>query len=221
MNTIVVREMFSDRKFLVTGGVIISILLLYAFFPESVGLAPVLQGIIALFLFFFLFPVLYCKIILKEPIFTLGFRFPEGVAGWFFVLFAVVLGIGGAFLLKIFFPEAMSDAAIPDTVRKSFGSFLRFELFSIVILFLYEVFFRGFVMLSWLSRFGRGSVVLQWVVFMLFLATTGTFGWDQARMILFAPLAGWIALSTRSIGFSFLAATLFFLITDIIILFSR
>lgn len=212
------RDFTFDRKFVVTGGALLLSLLLFVFFPGTDRLPIGMQSIIAFFIFFLLFPLLYAQFILGESWRAIGFQMEQTLSSWIGVVLAVALGFAIFFFGYQWWPSIHEVYRLPFTVERSFLAFVRYELFLLVTLFFYEVFFRGFVQLLFLRRFGSWSVFLQFGMFLLFLLSSQSFGMDQFAMILFAPLAGWVAYRSQSVWFSFLASGLFFIAADVFLL---
>lgn len=212
------KEIFLDRKFVVTGGALFLSLLLFVFFPGTDRLPSEMQSIIAFLIFFLLFPLLYAKFILGESWRAMGFQMEQTLFSWILVAIAVACGIAIFFFGYQWWSALHEVYRLPFVVERSFLAFVRYELFLLVTLFFYEVFFRGFVQLLFLRRFGGWSVLLQWGIFLLFLFASQSFGMDQLSMILFAPFAGWVAYRSQSIWFSFLASGLFFIAMDVFLL---
>ncbi|MGB5018651.1 MAG: hypothetical protein WBO66_02890 [Candidatus Moraniibacteriota bacterium] len=212
------RDFTFDRKFVVTGGALFLSLLLFVLFPGTDRLPLGIQSIIAFSIFFLLFPILYAQLILGESWRAVGFQMEQTLSAWSGVALAVIVGFGIFFFGYQWWSALHEVYRLPFVVERSFLAFVRYELFLLVTLFFYEVFFRGFIQLLFLRRFGLWSVLLQWGIFLLFLFASQSFGMDQLAMILFAPLAGWVAYRSQSIGYSFLASGLFFITVDVFLL---
>lgn len=212
------RDFTFDRKFVVTGGALFLSLLLFIFFPGTERLPLGIQSIIAFFIFFLLFPILYVQFILGESWVAMGFRMEQTLSGWVGVILAVGFGFGIFFFGYAWWPALHDAYRLPFVVERSFLAFVRYELFLLITLFFYEVFFRGFIQLLFLRQFGLWSVLLQWGIFLLFLFASQSLGMNQSAMILFTPLAGWVAYRSQSIWYSFLASGLFFMMTDVFLL---
>ncbi|MBP7822644.1 MAG: hypothetical protein KA034_02430 [Candidatus Moranbacteria bacterium] len=214
-----VREIFSDRKFLITGGALFLSLLLFIFFPSTDRLSGGIQSAIIFTVFFLIFPLLYAKFILGEPWQRMGFRMDGALSHWVGMLGAVVVGFVLFFFGYQIWPALQEAYRLPFSVERSFLSFVRYEMFAFTAVFFYEVFFRGFVMFLFLRPFGRWAILLQWFIFLLFLVASQSFEMSQAGMILFAPLAGWIAYRSQSILYSFIGSAVFLFLIDIFLLF--
>lgn len=212
------KEIFSDRKFLITGGALFLSLLLFIFFPTTDRLSGEIQSAIIFTVFFLIFPLLYAKFILGESWQRMGFRMDGNFSYWIGAAGAVIVGCLLFFLGYQVWPALQEVYRLPFSVERSFLSFVRYELFAFAVVFFYEVFFRGFVMFLFLRPFGRWAILLQWLVFLLFLMASESFGVGQAAMILFAPLAGWIAYRSQSILYSFIGSAAFLFLIDTFLL---
>lgn len=213
-----IKDIITDRKFVVTGGALLISLLLFVYFPTTDRLSLWAQSVIMLAVFFLLFPLLYARFIARESWKGIGFRMDAELSHWVGVLGAVAFGFALFFFGYQTWPMIGEAYQLPFFVERSFFSFLRYELFALCVAFFYEVFFRGFVMLFFLRSFGAWAILLQWLVFMLFLAVSQSLGMSQGVMLLFTPLAGWVAYRSRSILYSFVATALFLLLIDIFLL---
>lgn len=212
------KEMNLDRKFVVTGGALLLSLLLFVLFPSTERLPSGVQSVIALFVFFLVFPLLYARFILGESWRGMGFRMEQSLSFWITVGVTVVMGFCLFFFAYSFFASLHEVYRLPFSVERSFSAFVQYELFLFLTVFFYEVFFRGFVMLLFLRRFGIWSAFLQWCVFILFLFASQSLGLDQLALLLFTPLSGFVAYRTQSLWYSFLASCFFFLSVDVFLL---
>ncbi len=209
------------RRFIITGALAFFSLGFIAFFKESDQLHPVFQGFIVSSIFFLVIPVLYSKIILKESLESIGWRKGETLAGSITLVACVLLGLTLLILLSRAFP-VREQHILPGLVE---SEFLWFTLYEIVLVsfmaLLYEVFFRGLIQFLWLKDFGIWAVIAQagllWGLFLV----TGSFSWENAPLLLFAPLAGIIAYVSRSIRYSLVGSWLFFFLVDIVMLLER
>jgi hypothetical protein len=69
-----------------------------------------------------------------------------------------------------------------------------------------------------LFRSGVIAVAVQTALFFAFFYLSGSFTWQYAPLLIFAPLSGIIAHVSRSIWYPFIASWTYFFITDILIL---
>lgn len=207
-----------DKRFVITGLLIAFSVGFLGFFKESENVAPAVQGFIVSLIFFLAIPVLYSKIILGETLGAIGWQRGNAFAGAFSGAACVGVGVVASVLLIKLSPfrEVYMLPALAET------KFLWFVLYEVVLVslvaFLYEAFFRGFIQLSWLRDFGIMAVVAQTAFFYLFFYLSGSFTWQYAPLLIFAPLSGVIAQASRSIWYPLIASWLYFFITDILIL---
>jgi len=208
-----------NRRFLVTGLIIVFSMAFSELFSKSDNFSSVLQSFIVGIIFFLVVPVLYSKIVLKESLKNIGWQkggVSDGVlAGIVSVALAGVIVLALTFV----FPDFREQYVFPVIVKKSFVWFMLYELVLVAfIVFIYEVFFRGFVQLFWLRAFGMRAIVVQMAFFLALLFVSQSISWQMAPFIVFCPLAGFIAYRSRSIWYSFAASWLFIFLTDIFFL---
>ena len=209
---------FMTKRFVITGLLVLFSVGFLGFFEESENVAPAVQALIVSLVFFLVIPVLYSKIILGESLGNMGWRRGNAFAG----VLSGVACIGLATVASVLFIK-MSPFGdyyrLPGLAEMSFFWFVLYEVVLVsLVTFLYEAFFRGFIQLSWLRDFGVMAVVIQTVSFFAFFYLSGSFTWQYAPLLLFAPLSGIIAYVSRSIWYPLLASWLYFFITDILIL---
>jgi membrane protease YdiL (CAAX protease family) len=211
-----------NRRFIVTGLVVIFSMVFSELFTQSDRLSPVLQSFIVSIVFFLVIPVLYSKIVLKESLKNIGWQKGDAslgiLTGIASVVLAVVIVIGLAFT----FPSFREQYIFPAIVEKSFVWFILYELVLVAfVAFIYEVFFRGFMQLLWLREWGVWSIGIQFALFLGLLFFDNSVSWQMAPFIIFCPLAGFIAYRSQSIWYSFAFSWLFLFLTDIFFLIPR
>lgn len=210
---------FSERKFLGTTALILFCLVFFALFEETSALSPYLQSFIIGLVFFLIIPLIYCKLILKEPFSAIGWQFGENLKGIFWGVLLTAAGLIAVFLLALQFPEFKQEYGFPAIVETSFLWFMLYELLMVpFVLLVYEVFFRGMVQTLWLGHLGLWAVLVQAAFFAGLMYLSQGIGWADVSLVLFAPLAGLIAYQARSVWYSFLASWLFVFLTDILFL---
>jgi membrane protease YdiL (CAAX protease family) len=93
---------------------------------------------------------------------------------------------------------------IPKAIIKSFSLFILYEFGGVLLaVFIYEFFFRGFIMFNLNSKINyRLGIFLQALLFLIFLWLTKTSLWAALPYLLFAPFAGIIAHKSKSILYS-------------------
>lgn len=208
------------RKAIVTGMLIAFSLGFLGFFEESSRVDPLIQGFIASTVFFLVIPFLYCKIILKEPVGSLGWQKGDVSHGIIALLFSLPLAVAALALIAYSFPEFRETYTLPVSVSTQFGLFLLYELLLVPItVLMYEVFFRGLIELLWLRAWGAWqAIVVQSLLFVGLLALSADLTWQKTPYLVFLPFAGYIAYRSRSIWYSFFASWLFIVLADIFLL---
>lgn len=211
-----------NRRFIITGLVIFFSLGFSEFFARSDGFSPVMQGFIAGIIFFLVVPVLYSKIVLKESLKNIGWQKGNVSAGVLTGIVSVILAGAIVVGLAYAFPNFREQYIFPATVEESFVWFILYEIVLVpFVVLLYEVFFRGFVQLLWLSEFGLWAIAIQTLLFLGLLFFDNSLSWQMVPFIIFSPLAGFIAYRSQSIWFSFAASWVFLFLTDIFFLIFR
>lgn len=210
-----------QREFLTTGGVALAGILIMAYLPESTRLSPVVQSVIVSLGAFLVLPILYCKMILKRPLADLGFQGGSMIAGVGGGLIAIVSGLALLFGL-LYFTPLLDDFRLPPLVEKSFLAFLLYEVaLNGWITFLFEVFFRGLVMLLWFRAFGLWAIFVQAALFGTVVLISGGVTPQLIPFLLFSPLAGLVAYQSRSLYASWGASWFFIFLVDVIFLLVR
>lgn len=210
-----------NRRFLITGTLVLFSLVFIAFFKESPRIHPVFQGFIVNVVFFLVIPLLYSKMILKESLDNLGLRKGEVMWGIIALVACVLFGLLLIILLSKSFP-IREQHMFPGLVKMDFFWFVLYETVLVsFVAFLHEVFFRGLIQFLWLGHLGFLAVFLQagllWGVYFM----AGSLSFENAPLLLFAPLAGVIAHYSRSIWYSWAGSWLFLLLVDIFVLIQR
>lgn len=199
-----------DKEILVTSGVIFICLLLYITFPAS----NVFQKIISSLTFLLVIPLLYVKIILKKNVKDFGLTLGSWKTGLVWSIISLVISISVVYILFKYF--GLSEKySLPAYISQNFLLFLAYEIFIVgFFTVLYEIFFRGFLMFSFLGKIGAWSIFLQASVFLLLFFIAGGIYWSLAPYIIFLLLSGIIAYFSRSIIYSFVASMIFNIIID-------
>ena len=211
-----------NRRFIITGLVVLFSLGFSELFPKSENFSPVFQEFIVAAVFFLVIPVLYSKMVLKESLKNIGWQKGNVEAGVLTGIASVILG--GAIIvgLAFTFPEFREQYIFPAVVERSFVWFMLYELILVAfVALIYEVFFRGFVQLFWLKMFGARAIVIQTAIFLGLILVSQSISWQMATTIIFYPFAGFIAYRSQSIWYSFVFSWLFIFLTDIFFLVLR
>ncbi len=211
-------SLFRGQRNIMTAALVIATLVIFGGMKEIPTMGTALQSVIAGLVLFLVLPIMYCRIVLKEPLASIGFR----NARWLPALFwgSVSLGVGGVGLLFVASNPVFKEAyRLPSIVEQDFLWFVAYEVIVVgSIALLYEVFFRGLVMKLWLAPLGVWSVLVQALIVTGFLVLTGGWSWQYVSLIYASLFSGLVAYFSGSILASWVASwTLFFLI-DIIFL---
>lgn len=206
------------KEFLVTGGVVLTTLVFLPSLEQHSTINPVFQSLIASAVLFLVLPLLYCKIILKQPWSVLGLQKGSIWAGLGGSIIALVSGLIFLFGLMHFTP-LFHEVHLPRSIEENFFLFLLYEVvLNGWVTLLIEVFFRGLVMFLWLRRLGFISVFIQAALFAGFIFLTDDMTPAMIPLLLFSPLAGLIAYQSRSLLASWGASWFFVFLADALIL---
>ncbi len=198
-----------NKEGLITGGMVLLCLFLYALFPTR----NVFQQIVCSLTFLLVIPFLYVKIILKKSIKDFGFKAGNLPTGIFWSVISLLFSASIAYIIFKYFGFS-GKYPFPQYLASNFIAFLAYEIFLVgLFAFLYEVFFRGFLMLSF-KKMGIWSVFLQAFVFMLFFFLSGSVSWKFLPYMIFVLFSGTIVYLSDSIIYSFIAFMCFSIIFD-------
>lgn len=211
-------SIFRGQRNIMTVALIVATLGVFGSMQEVPDIGAALQAAISGLVLFLVLPIMYCRIILKEPLSLIGF----GSIRWLPALFwgSVFLGVGGVGLLFVAQDSVFKEAyRLPSVVERSFLWFVAYEVIVVGgIALMYEVFFRGLIMKLWLSPLGVWSVLIQTLMFAGFIALTSGWSWQYASLMFASLFSGVVAYFSGSIYASWLASWTFFFLIDIIIL---
>lgn len=212
------KELLLNKRFIVTGLLILFSVFFLGFFSQSDKVNPVFQTLLVGITFLLVVPVLYSKIVLRESLKNMGWQEGKSFSGVLAAIICVALGLGIILLLSRYTPF-VEKYFFPITVQLHFSWFLLYELILVTLTtLLYEVFFRGLVQLSWLRSFGMLAVILQAVLFVGLLYLSDDISWQRAPIIIFSPLAGLVAYFSQSLWYSWAASWAFLFLTDVFLL---
>jgi len=199
-----------DKEDLITGGVIIACLFLYAIFPTN----NVFQQIISSLTFLLVIPFLYVKIILKKSLKSFGFEKGNWITGIFWSIVSLIISVSIAYIIFKYFGFSQKYP-FPYYFSQHFLAFVAYEVLLVgLFAFLYESFFRGFVMFSFSKKLGFWAIILQAAIFFLFFLFSGAISWVQAPYFIFLLFAGLITYFSESIIYSLITFVVFNIIFD-------
>lgn len=200
----------------VTLALIFACMWLFAFFPIEVGY---FQGISLRLVFLFLVPYLYIRMILKKNLSEFGFQIVKWKEG-FYIMPVCFLIMAGVFYVVFQYTDFKEVYFLRE--HSFVNSFLYLFIYEFLIInldvFLYEVFFRGFVMFYFKNRFGIYSVFAQLIVFILFFYLLERLSLGYIFYMATALLAGLIAYKSKSLAYSYLFSIIVLIAGDIIYL---
>ncbi len=206
----------SDVEVFITFGVVLLSMLLFAVFPYR-GL---FQEIMVSLIFLLVVPWLFVKFVLKKKWQDFGLRLPDrkDITGNLF--------IGGAsFLIVIMLMYLISRHTsfgeqyylAKSSLRENFVYFLLYEFLAVnFFVFLYEFFFRGFVMFYFAKRIGAYAIIFQFLIFLLFLDISNQLNLSSAYYMIIAPFAGLIAYRSNSLLYSYLFSIITVVVGDLV-----
>lgn len=202
------------KEELLTSAVIIVCLALFFLFPSQ-GAA---QAVTASLIFLFLIPFLYLKLVLKKNLKDFGWQVGDWKQGVLFASLSLVIALL-VFYALYHYTGLAKNYRLPAFATGNFWLFLVYE-FVLVAFFLalYEFFFRGFVLFSFLPKTGWLSIIIQFAVFLLFLLIAGNLVWQNIFYVIIAALAGLITFRSRSLLYSFAFGLFFMIIADAVII---
>ncbi|MCX6763631.1 MAG: hypothetical protein NTZ97_02765 [Candidatus Moranbacteria bacterium] len=200
------------KEIAITSLVILICLALFFLFPVK-GFA---QTATVIFVFFLLIPVLYIKFNLRRDFQDYGWQMGNWKKGVLWGILSLIATLAAVYLL-IFYTNFSKAYTVPFS-----ANFFYFALYEILLvgiyIFLYEMFFRGFIMFSFRKYLGILAPLLQFTVFALFLWATGNFNWINALYLITAFTSGWITYQSRSLLYAPIAAWLSIIIADAVII---
>lgn len=205
-----------NLEFLVTCGVILICLIFLALFTAK----NVFQQTVLSISFLLFTPLIYVKVVLKRSIREYGL----GVGNYKTGLIWTAISFVSCFLI---FYVLFNYSNLPKKYYQDFFSlavqnFSFFLLYELVILgfyyFVFEVFFRGFVIFSLKNFLGIWAILVQSILLFFALWISSGLNWLITPYLIFSFFAGIIAYYSRSIWYSFFASIIFNIIFDVIII---
>jgi len=182
------------------------------------GLFPIkdaFQQFIVMIVFFTILPLIFNKLILKRSLADIGVQAGDWRQGLKWCGISSV-GVILIFLMAAYFFDFFKNyksAAV--FVGYNFISFAFYELLAaLFIVFVYEFFFQGFVMLTLELKMSRWAIIAQALIFLIAAVIMNSVGWAFLPYIIFAPFAGVIAYKSRSIFYSSALQIIIFIILD-------
>jgi membrane protease YdiL (CAAX protease family) len=202
------------KEELLTLVVAISCLALFSLFPTQGLLEEITVGLF----FLALIPFLYIKLILKKKMAAFGWQVGNRKKGLLFGGTGFLLSLLIFYILLNYSPF-LKYYTLPETIRQNFWLFLGYEfLLTAFFLALYEFFFRGFLLFSFVPKLNQVAPFFQFACLFLFFALTSNLLWSNALYVITGFFSGWTAFKSQSLIYSFLSSFLFILIADALVI---
>lgn len=207
------KVVYTNREIMMAGLVVLACFALSYFFPVQ----GTYQNFASLLSFMVLIPAIYVKFILKKNLSDFGVQLGDWKKG------VVLAGISLAFSLLLVYvllnyTGFLETQSFAKSFKGHFGKFIFYETFFVGTLAVaFEFFFRGFVMGSVVSKMGRASILVQFAVFLVFLAITKALNLGSAYFMIIALFSGLIVYESRSLVYSLAFSWIFVLIADAIV----
>lgn len=212
---------FLTRRFVTTGLLVLFSVLFLGYFTQSDKVNPIFQTFLVSLAFFLVVPVLYCKMVLKEPLASIGWQRGNVFWGVFLGIVSVALGLLVIIALT-YYASFREHFFLSLAIQSNFLAFVLYEALLVPFTaLLYEVFFRGFIQRLWLRSVGVVAVLFQTGFFVGLLYLAGDLSWQRVPALIFAPLSGLIVYYSGSLWYSWAASFLFFFLTDVFLLVSH
>jgi membrane protease YdiL (CAAX protease family) len=186
------------KDFIIILFFIFVLLVVYGFFPVK----NIFQQVVVMTVFFGIVPIIFNKFFLKKKLADIGLAIGDWRQGVVWGgLCAVIAGL--LFFVIVYFFGFLKHYTVPSTIIQSYKNFLFYEVVLIVpVIFIYDFFFRGFIMLTLGIRMYYWAIVAQTLAFLVLVVATKSFTWELVPYLINAPLAGIIAYKSRSIFYS-------------------
>jgi hypothetical protein len=186
------------KNFIITLLFIAALLIIASIFP----IKDIFQDFVSTMIFLTIVPLLYNKIILKRNMVSVGLQVGEWREGLKWCLISIV-PIVLIYIVSKYFFGLIRGYAGNGFIGNGFWEYMVYELvMAFFIVFVYDLFFRGFVMFILEKKIGQWAIVAQAVIFVVYVLMAGIFDWRIFPFLVFSPFAGMIAYKSRSIFYS-------------------
>ncbi|HOX10454.1 MAG TPA: CPBP family intramembrane metalloprotease [Candidatus Moranbacteria bacterium] len=187
------------KEFVLSTVFILSILIIYALFPAL----DVFQQLIVMIIFLIIIPILFNKFILKKDFSAFALRIGDWKQGLFWGGISIVAGGLLLFLAIYFFGLFGGKYGVPKMITNNFGKFIYYEFILVLpVIFLYDFFFRGFLLSIFKEKMGYWAIVIQAALFLFLVIISGSLSWLMTVYLISAPLAGLILYKSNSLIYS-------------------
>jgi membrane protease YdiL (CAAX protease family) len=204
------------KEFIITIFFIITSLLVYAFFPAKNNFEQVAAALI----FFIILPFLLNKFFLKKNLSFYGLSMGDWRQGIKWSGYSLIV-MGIVFSILAYYFGFLKNYSVPTFILGNFANFLFYEfVISLFFVFMYEFYFRGFVLFIFAQKIGWWSVLAQAGIFCILVFS----GMGQLSIysflpyIVFSPFAGIITYKSRSILYSGIVQFVILLILNVLVI---
>lgn len=190
--------------------VIIFSLALFIFFPSSGSIQALTKGLF----FLILLPLLFIKFITKEKLTEYGIDLGNKKTGVILSISALILNLI-IFLFLFKYSNFSKNYILPEIVVSKFWTFVLYEIVFVNLYLIFnEYFFRGFVLFSLKKSIRSFAILIQFIVFALFLLLTKSFSWQMLPFLILAATGGLTSYLSKSILYSYISGFLSIIILD-------
>ncbi len=190
--------------------VIIFSLALFIFFPSSGSIQALTKGLF----FLILLPLLFIKFITKEKLTEYGIGLGNKKTGVILSISALILNLI-IFLFLFKYSNFSKNYILPEIVVSKFWTFVLYEIVFVNLYLIFnEYFFRGFMLFSLKKSIGSFAILIQFIVFALFLLLTKSFSWQMLPFLILATTGGLTSYLSKSILYSYISGFLSIIILD-------
>ena len=185
-------------------------LVAYGLFPVK----NIFQQVTVMTVFFVIIPIIFNKYILKKELGDIGLKLGDWKKGLVWSGMSIVI-VGLIFIGINYFFNFLNYYTIPTSIIHNYKNFLFYEFLSVApVVFIYDFFFRGFMLLTLESKLIYWAIVVQAALFLILVVATGSTSWTLAPYLISAPLAGLVVYKSRSILCSTVFQFIIILILD-------
>jgi len=176
------------------------------------------QKITSVFIFLFILPLSFGKIIEKKQPKHFGLTIGDWKKGLLFSIISLAI----SFLILFFlfkFNAFQENYSITKLYGQNFMLFVFYEFLIIGSLyFCFSFFFNGFILLSLRENIGLISPLVSFIIFLIFMFFDGSLTWLFSFMFLNIFLGGFIALKSNSLLYPVISGIIFQLIADSLVI---
>jgi membrane protease YdiL (CAAX protease family) len=158
--------------------------------------------------------MLFNKLILKGKLQDIGIEKGDWRQGLLWGGSSLVV-VGTLFVVATYFFGILKNYTVPAQIINSYKNFLFYEFLLVIpTIFIYDFFFRGFIMLTLKNKITYWAIIVQALLFLILVMATGSFNWSLAPYLISAPLAGVIVYKSRSVFYSTIFQFIIIIILD-------